>query len=164
MESFSPVHSMPLSPSDCLWPHPNHCLIIQTEQLLSRLLCFLFHCNPIAYVYSLLLSGVKNKQSLLFLLKLHGLPRAKRAESTPHSQQLEELDSSLIWPTFLLQIPRDNGWCLLLYIIIHSIFRDPKICLRIIVIKSLKTVISSLRNDLELFKILPYQSSLYFYN
>lgn len=100
MESFRPVHSVPLSPSDSLWPHPNHCLIIQTEQLLSRLLCFRFHCNPIAYVYSLLLSGVRNKQRLFFLFKLHGLPRAIRALRSPHSQQFERA-RVLIWPTFL---------------------------------------------------------------
>lgn len=28
MESFSLVHSVPLSQAGSLWPHPNHCLII----------------------------------------------------------------------------------------------------------------------------------------
>lgn len=69
-ESFAPAGGAPRRPSDSLWPHPNHCLIIQAEQLLSRLLCFPFYCNPIAYVYSLLLRGERNKQSPPFFFSV----------------------------------------------------------------------------------------------
>lgn len=72
------VHSPALSPSHCLQPHANHCLIIQAEQPLSRLLCAPSHYKPFARVCSFLCLEQKKTNKSSFKKKLSGVAQSRR--------------------------------------------------------------------------------------